>query len=254
MIDPFSLKGKVALVTGSSRGMGLAMATSMAHAGAHVVINGRDAAAAKSRADELAKQGLAASPEAFDTTDAPAAAAAVTSIVGRLGRLDILVNNAGIPFRRALEETSDEDFERVISTNLTACFRLCRLAVPTMKAGKFGRIIMTASITSLIGRPTLAAYTAAKGGLSAMTRTLAAELGPHGITCNAIVPGYIDTELVKALKANPAFDAYIRARTPLGRWGTPNDIAGPAVFLASEAAAYVTGHLLVVDGGMSAVV
>src|SRR5258706_1679339 len=148
MTDPFSLKGKVALITGSTRGMGLAMATGMAYAGAHVVINGRDSATAKSRADGLVKQGLAASAEAFDTTDAPAAAAAVASLVRRLGRLDILVNNAGIPFSRALEATTDEDFERVISTNLTACFRLCRLAVPTMKAGKFGRIIMTASITS----------------------------------------------------------------------------------------------------------
>jgi gluconate 5-dehydrogenase len=253
MVDLFSLKGRVALVTGSTRGLGHSMARGLADAGAHVVINGRDPAVAKSRADELSGQGLAASAEGFDTSDGDAAAAAVANIVRRLGRLDILVNNAGIAFRAPIADTTDADWDRVISTNLTACFRLSRLAAQQMRKQQFGRIIMISSIMSLVGRPTVTAYAAAKGGLSSLTRTLAAELGPQGITCNAIAPGYMATELVEALKSNPEFDAYVRSRTPLGRWGKPEDLAGPAIFLASEAGSYVNGHILVVDGGMTAV-
>jgi gluconate 5-dehydrogenase len=251
MKDLFSLKGMVALVTGSSRGLGHGMARGLAHAGAHVVINGRDAAAARARALDLSAQGLIASSEAFDTRDAQAAAAAIESILARLGKIDILVNNAGVASRLALEDISDDDWRSVLDMNLTSCFRLARLVAPSMKKQQFGRIVMTSSIMSLIPRPGVAAYAAAKGGLTALTRGLAAELGPHGITCNAIAPGYIATELVSALKNNPEFDAYIRKRTPAGRWGEPDELAGPVVFLASRAASYVNGHLLVVDGGMS---
>ncbi len=252
MAGMFSLSGRVALVTGSTRGLGWSMARGLAENGAHVVINGRNAAPAEAKAGELNAQGLGASAQAFDTTDAAAAAAAVEAILGRQGRLDILVNNAGIAFRRPLEAMSEEDWDKVMAANLTSCFRLSRLVTPAMKRQGFGRIIMTSSIMSLIPRPTVSAYAAAKGGLAAFTRALAAELGPYGITCNAIAPGYIETELVTALRNDPAFDAYIRKRTPAGRWGNPDDLAGPVAFLASEAAAYVNGHLLVVDGGMSA--
>ncbi len=251
MNDLFSLKGMVALVTGSSRGLGHSMARGLAQAGAHVVINGRDEAAAKARAEEFTNQGLDASFEAFDTREADAAAHAVESVLARRGKIDILVNNAGIASRLALEDITDEAWQSVIDMNLTSCFRLTRLVAPSMKKQRFGRIVMTSSIMSLVPRPGIAAYTAAKGGLTALTRGLAAELGPHGITCNAIAPGYIATELVAALKNNPEFDAYIRKRTPAGRWGEPDELAGPVVFLASPAASYVNGHLLVVDGGMS---
>jgi gluconate 5-dehydrogenase len=253
MIDLFSLKGKVALITGSTRGLGHSMAWGLANAGAHVVINGRDPVVAKSKAEELLRRGLAASAEGFDTSDGDSAAEAVSNIVRRLGRLDILINNAGIAFRAALADTADGDWDKIIATNLTACFRLSRLAAQQMRSRQSGRIIMISSIMSLIGRPTVSAYAAAKGGLTSLTRTLAAELGHQGITCNAIAPGYFATDLVESIKSDSQFDAYIRSRTPLGRWGRADELAGPAVFLSSEAASYVNGHILIVDGGMTAV-
>ncbi len=253
MTDMFSLNGRVALVTGSTRGLGNSMAWGLASAGAHVVINGRDPTIAQSQAEKLSERGLAASAEAFDTSDGDSAAKAVSNIVGRLGRLDILINNAGIAFRGALTDTADSDWDRIIATNLTACFRLSRLAASQMRAQQGGRIIMISSIIGLIGRPTVSAYAAAKGGLISLTRTLAAELGPYGITCNAIAPGYFATDMAEAVKSRSEFDAYIRSRTPAGRWGRPEEIAGPAVFLSSQAASYVNGHILIVDGGMTAV-
>ena len=253
MIDLFSLKEKVALITGSTRGLGHGMAWGLANAGAHVVINGRDPSIAKSKAEEFSARGLMASAEGFDTSDGDAAAEAVSNIVRRLGRLDILINNAGIAIRGGLTDTTDNDWDKVIATNLTACFRLSRLAAQQMRNQRSGRIIMISSIMSLIGRPTMSAYAAAKGGITSLTRTLAAELGPEGITCNAIAPGYFATDLTESIKGRSEFDAYIRSRTPLGRWGRAEELAGPAVFLSSEAASYVNGHILIVDGGMTAV-
>jgi gluconate 5-dehydrogenase len=172
MNDLFSLKGRVALVTGSTRGLGRSMARGLAGAGAHVIINGRNAAAAEAKAAEASAQGIAASSEAFDTTDAAASAQAIQNIVGRHGRLDILVNNAGMSHRKALEEISDDDWDKVIAQNLTSCFRLSRLVAPTMKKQRWGRIIMTSSVMSLIPRATVSAYAAAKGGLASFTGRL----------------------------------------------------------------------------------
>jgi gluconate 5-dehydrogenase len=250
--DLFSLAGRVALVTGASRGLGRAMAEAMARAGALVVLNGRDAAALQAAAAALTGAGLRAETARFDVTDEAAATAAIRDVVARHGRLDVFVGNAGIQHRRPLLEFATADWLRVIETNLTAQFVLAREAARPMVARGAGRIIFTGSIAGpRVARPTVSAYAAAKGGLDALTRALAVELGPKGITCNAIAPGFFATEMNAPLVADAAFTAWIAGRTPLGRWGELAEIGGAAVFLASDAASYVNGHTLYVDGGMT---
>ncbi len=251
MQDCFRLNDRVALVTGASRGLGWAIARAMAGAGAVVVLNGRDRGVLEDRAAEIAQTGGAAAVAAFDVTDEAAGRAAVDEIVESHGRLDVLVANAGIQHRAPLEEHAVEDFRRVVETNLTACYALARAAAEPMRRRQSGRIIMTASIMSSVARPTIPGYVAAKGGLAALARALAVELGPEGITCNAIAPGFIETEMTAVLAAQPEFTGWVAERTPLGRWGRPEEIGAPAVFLASEAGSYVNGHLLTVDGGMT---
>lgn len=251
MAVSFSLEGQVVLVTGASRGLGWAIAQAMAAAGAEVVLNGRDAAVLDGRVGEIAAAGGRASMAAFDVADEAAGDAAVAGVVERFGRLDVLVANAGIQHRMPLEDHATMDFRRVLETNLTACFSLARAAVVPMRRQGSGRIIMTASIMGDVARPTVPGYIAAKAGLRGLTKALAVELGPLGITCNAIAPGFITTEMTEALSAKPEFDNWVRERTPLGRWGRPEEIAGPALFLASPAGSYVNGHTLTVDGGMT---
>ncbi len=251
MSDLFSLHGQVALITGASRGLGLAMATAMAEAGALVVLNGREPATLEAAAKTLRARGLKADIAAFDVSDFAACERHIAAIAQKHGRLDCVVLNAGINHRRPLLEWETEDFLRVLNINLTGCFVLAREAARVMIPAERGRIIFTGSVMGIVARPTVHAYAAAKAGLAGMGKTLAVELAPHGITVNTICPGFFDTEMNTTLTQNPQFDAFVKSRCPLGRWAQPEELGGAAVFLASHAGSYVTGHMLVVDGGLT---
>ncbi len=250
----FDITGKTALVTGSSGGLGLAMARGLAEAGASVVLNGRDQPKLAEAAGALRGAGHRVSVSAFDVTDEAAVIAAFAGFDADQVAIDILVNNAGIQFRKPMLDLAAADWRRVLETNLTSAFIVGREAARRMigrQAG--GKIINIGSLTSEVARATVAPYTAAKGGIKLLTRSMAAEWAQHNIQVNAIGPGYILTDMNKALVEDPAFDAWVRSRTPSGRWGVPDDLIGAAVFLASGASAYVNGQIIYVDGGMLAV-
>lgn len=253
MTGIFALDGKVALVTGASRGLGRAMALALAGCGAHVVVNGRNEVGIAATCSAIITAGGAATAMAFDTTDAAAANAAVDRIEADLGHLDILVNNAGYGNGRTGSETSDAEWDEIINVDLNACFRLARRASVGMIRRGWGRIINISSINAHIAREANANYCAAKAGLEGMTRALAVEWGPAGITVNAIAPGYMMTpdNLDTPLRADPAHRERFASRTALRRWGQADELDGAVVFLAGNASAYCTGHVLIVDGGMS---
>lgn len=250
----FDLTGKIALVTGSGQGIGLAMAEGMAAAGAHVVLNGRDRAKLEAAQAAIAAAGLKVSIAAFDVTDQAAVQAGIAAIEDEVGPIDILINNAGTQIRGAFTEFPADEWQRMIATNLHSVFYVTQAVTKHMVPRGRGKVINIGSVMSELGRPTIVPYTATKGAVKMMTRGLAAELGKHNIQINAIGPGYIVTELNKALIADETFSNWVRSRTPAGRWGETKELVGAAIFLSSAASDYVNGHLLMVDGGLTSVV
>lgn len=246
----FSLAGRRALVTGSSQGIGLALAEALARAGAQVIVNGRDAARVEGAVARLRAAGLVADPLACDVADE----GALLDAAPQLGGINILVNNTGIHRRGPLESMPLADWEAVLRTNLTSAFLVARAVAPGMIARRAGKIINICSLMSELARPTTGNYAAAKGGLKMLTRAMCAEWARHNVQVNALAPGYILTELTQPLAGDPKFDAWIKGRTPAGRWGTVADLTGGCVFLASPAADFINGQILTIDGGLSAVI
>lgn len=243
----FDLTGRRALVTGASQGIGLALAQGLAEAGAQVVINGRD----RGRAEAAAAGIPGAEVLVFDVTDHDAVRAAVDGYEAEGKPIDILVNNAGIQHRAPLQDFPAEAFERLLQTNVASVFHVGQAVARHMIARGRGRIINIASVQTALARPGIAPYTATKGAVGNLTKGMATDWARFGLTCNAIAPGYFDTPLNAALVADPEFDAWLKKRTPAGRWGKVEELKGACIFLASDAASFINGHTLFVDGGIS---
>lgn len=249
-LDLFSLAGKRALITGSSRGIGFALAEGMGKAGAEIVVNGRDTAKTEEAVAKLKAAGVVAQAAVFDVTDADEVRAHVTKLDAERP-IDILINNAGMQHREPLETFPEDAFDRLIKLNLYAVFHVGKAVAQGMIARKRGKIINIASVQAALARPTIAPYVASKGAVANLTKGMATDWAKYGLQINAIAPGYFKTELNQALVDNPEFSAWIEKRTPAGRWGNVPELVGAAIFLSSDASSYVNGHTLYVDGGMT---
>ena len=248
----FDLSGRTALITGSSQGIGFALAQGLAKAGASLVVNGRDAAKLADAAARLAETGATIHQLAFDVTDHAATRTAIDGFEAATGTIDICVNNAGMQHRAPLEDFPADAFERLMRTNVSSVFNVGQAVARHMIGRGRGKIINIASVQTALARPSIAPYTATKGAVGNLTKGMATDWAKHGLQCNAIAPGYFDTPLNAALVADAEFSAWLEKRTPAGRWGQVNDLVGACIFLASDAAFFVNGHTLYVDGGITA--
>jgi gluconate 5-dehydrogenase len=251
MNELFSLAGRRALITGSSQGIGYALAQGLAASGATVVINGRDVAKVDASAEQLAAQGATVEKLPFDATEHDAVREAVNSFESSHGPIDILINNAGMQHRTPLEDFPAERFEQLLQTNVASVFHVGQACAKHMIARGAGKIINIASVQTALARPGIAPYTATKGAVANLTKGMATDWAQHGLQVNAIAPGYFDTPLNAALVADSEFSAWVAKRTPAGRWGKVEELVGAAVFLSSAASSFVNGHTLFVDGGIS---
>lgn len=249
----FDIAGQVALVTGSSQGIGFALAEGLAEAGARVVLNGRDAAKLQAARAALAGKGYDVEARGFDVTDEEAVAEGIAWIESKIGAISILVNNAGMQFRTALEDYPLEKWRELMRVNVESAFIVSKAVAKGMIARKAGKIINISSVQSELGRPTIAPYTATKGAIKMLTKGMCADWAKHGIQINAIGPGYFKTPLNQALVDNPEFSSWLEKRTPAGRWGNVDELIGAVQFLASPASSFVNGHILYVDGGITSV-
>ena len=255
MSDLFSVAGRLALVTGSSRGIGLTLATGLAREGARVVVHGRDQSTLDVAQQTIRSEtGAEVFTARFDLTDAGAVDDGISRIENEAGPLNILVNNAGIQKRGPFIDFALADWNDLVATNLTSAFLVGQRVARGMVDRRAGKIINIGSVQSQLGRPGIAPYSATKGGIAMLTKGMCADLGPSGIQVNALAPGYFATELTQALVDDEEFSAWVRTRTPAGRWGNTDDLVGTLVFLASGASDFVNGQIIYVDGGMTAVV
>ena len=248
----FGLSGTVVLVTGSSAGIGLALARGLAAAGARVVVNGRTRSAVDDAVEALRADGADASAAVFDVTDPAQVGDAVRRIEAEVGPIGVLVNNAGIQRRAPLEDYPEDTWRELMRANLDSVFYVSKAVARGMIARKSGRIINIASVQAELARPNIAPYTASKGGVKMLTKGMATDWGKHGLRVNGIAPGYFKTVLNQALVEDEKFSAWLAARTPMGRWGDVEELVGAAIFLASDASSFVNGHILYVDGGITA--
>ncbi len=252
VLDLFRLDGQRALITGSSSGIGFALARALGQAGAAVVLNGRDAAKLHGAVAQLQAEGLQAEAALFDVTDSQNATQAIDAIEASGHTVDILVNNAGMQIRNPLHEFNEADWHTLMKTNLDSVFFVGKAAAKHMIKRKRGKIINICSVQSELGRPGIAPYTASKGAVKMLTKGMAIDWGPHGINVNGLGPGYFKTELTEKLVADPTFTDWLTGRTPSRRWGDVQELGGAVVYLASEASRFVNGHILYVDGGVTA--